>query len=56
MDKDIKKGFTLIEVLIVIAVFFVMILIVIPKVKRAKEVSNIKKDISIAVNISNETI
>ena len=56
MDKNTKRGFTLIEVLIVIAILSIMILIVIPKAKRAMEVSNIKKDISVAVNISNKAI
>ena len=51
-----KKGFSLIELLIVLAVLCGIILVVIPKMKKAREVSNIKKDISMAVNISNEAI
>lgn len=56
MFRSIKKGFTIIEVIIVAAILAVMILLVIPKAKNAIEVSNIKKDISIAVNISNKAI
>lgn len=56
MFISIKKGFTIIEVIIVAAILAVMILLVIPKAKNAIEVSNIKKDISIAVNISNKAI
>lgn len=56
MFRSIKKGFTIIEVIIVAAILAVMILLVIPKAKNAIEVSNIKKDISVAVNISNKAI
>ena len=56
MFRSIRKGFTLIEVIIAIAMLAVMILLVIPRVKNAVEVSNIKKDISVAINISNKAI
>ena len=48
MLKYKKRGFTLIEVLIVAAVLAGLILVVIPKVKRAREISSIKEDISTA--------
>lgn len=56
MLEDKRKGFSLIELLIVLAVLGGLILIVIPKAKNAKERSEIKKDISTAINISNEAI
>lgn len=56
MLKYKKRGFSLIEVLIVAAVLAALILVVIPKVKRAREISSIKEDISTAINISNKAI
>lgn len=56
MFKDKKRGFTLVEVVIVLALLSLIVLVVIPKVKNAVEVSNVKKDISVAINISNEAI
>ena len=56
MLKNSKKGFSLIELLIVLAILFGFLLVVFPKMKTSKEVSNIKKDSSTAISISNEAI
>lgn len=56
MYRSVRKGFTIIEVIIAAAILAVMILLVIPKAMNAIEVSNIKSDISVAVNISNKAI
>lgn len=56
MLKKNKKGFSLIELLIVLGTVTGLLLVVFPKVKTSREVSRIKEDISTAINISNEAV